>query len=46
MRKILDIMGLEGLTKEEVIDGLLASLVIGGFVAILFTIGAILEVIL
>lgn len=46
MRKILDIMGLGGLTKEEVIDGLLTSLVVGGIAVALFAIGAVLEVVL
>lgn len=46
MRKFLDFMGLEGLTKEELIDGLLTSLVVGGISVALFAIGAVLEVVL
>lgn len=41
---LLDFMGLEGLTKEEAIDGLLTSLVVGGISVALLAIGAILEV--
>ena len=41
---LLDFMGLEGLTNDEAIDGLLTSLVGGGIAVALFTIGAVLEV--
>ena len=43
---LLDFMGLEGLTKEEAIDGLITSLVVGGIAVAIFTIGAVLEAML
>ena len=43
---LLDFMGLEGLTKEEAIDGLLTSLVIGGIAVALFAFGAVMEAML
>lgn len=43
---LLDFMGLEGLTKEEAIDGLLKSLVFFGIAVALFTVVAVLEVML